>query len=110
KASRVRRPNPDTTHTKSISAREYAYEKPPGARMRAQFQRLENVHAVVASAAAMTLLVAGALSWLGWRLLSQEQALDQQRRRDRLEQVADGLLAGLLRALTEAEAALAQVG
>jgi signal transduction histidine kinase len=78
--------------------------------MRAQFQRLDNVRAVVVTAAAVTLLVAGALAWLGWRLLSQERALEQQRRRDRLEQVADGLFTGLLRSLTETEAALAQVG
>ena len=73
-------------------------EKPPGARMRAQFQRLENVHAVVASAAAVTLLVAGRPELARMEAPSQEQALEQQRRRDRLEQAADGLLAGLLRA------------
>jgi signal transduction histidine kinase len=65
---------------------------------------------VVASAAGVTILVAVALGWLGWRLLSQEHALEQQRRRDRLEQAADGLLTRLLRALTEAEIRLAQVG
>src|SRR5499426_2866113 len=72
--------------------------------------RSRNVRAVVATTVATTLLVAGALTWLGWRLLSQERVLEQQRSRDRLEQVADGLVAGLLRVLTEAESRLAQVG
>ena len=78
--------------------------------MRRPLDFLRNFHAVIASAAGVTLLVASALGWLGWRLLSQERALEQQRRRDRLEQTADGLLAGSLRALTEAEVRLAQVG
>jgi signal transduction histidine kinase len=78
--------------------------------MEAQFERPRNVHAVIASAAGVTLLVAGALGWLGWRLLSQEEALEQQRRRDRLEQMADGLVTGFLRTLAEAEAALTQTG
>src|SRR5215471_5385770 len=72
--------------------------------------RSRNVRAVVVTAMAVTLLVASALTWLGWRLLSQERVLEQQRSRDRLEQVADGLVAGLLRVLTEAESRLAQVG
>jgi signal transduction histidine kinase len=72
--------------------------------------RSRNVRAVVATTVSVTLLVAGALTWLGWRLLSQERVLEQQRSRDRLEQVADGLVAGLLRVLTEAESRLAQVG
>src|SRR5262245_45131904 len=72
--------------------------------------RSRNVRAVVATAVAVTLFVAGALTWLGWRLLSQERVLEQQRNRDRLEQVADRLVAGFLRVLTEAESRLAQVG
>src|SRR5262245_26150899 len=72
--------------------------------------RSRNVRAIVATAVAVTLLVAGALTWLGWRLFSQERVLETQRSRDRLEQVADGLVAGLLRVLTEAESRLAQAG
>ena len=66
------------------------------------------VRAVIAIAAALTLLVAFALAWLGWTVISQEQALDRQRHRERLEQTADGISASILRKLAEVEAALAQ--
>jgi hypothetical protein len=34
---------------------------------------------------AVTLLFAGALGWLGWRLLQQDRALERQRRLEQLE-------------------------
>jgi signal transduction histidine kinase len=66
------------------------------------------VRAVIAISAGLTLLVAVALGWLGWKVVSQEQVLDRQRQRDRLEQTADGLAATILRKLAEVEASLAQ--
>ena len=38
---------------------------------------------------AVTLLFAGALGWLGWRLLQQDRALARQRRLEQLEAAAD---------------------
>jgi signal transduction histidine kinase len=52
---------------------------------------------------AATVLPAGALVWLGWRLASQERALEEQRRRDRLEAAADATVASLQAAVARAE-------
>src|SRR5262245_41970956 len=68
-----------------------------------------NVHAILATSVGLVVLVAGALGWLGWRLLSQEEALLRQRSRDRLEQSADVLLAGFLRRVAETESWLGQM-
>ena len=65
---------------------------------------------VVAASVGLVLLMAAILGWLGWRLLSQEEALDRQRFRDRLEQAADTQLAGFLRTLADTEAWLGQMG
>jgi signal transduction histidine kinase len=51
----------------------------------------------------MILLVTAAVGWLGWRLLSQEEAIVRQQARDRLERAADQLLAMFLRNMDEAE-------
>ena len=69
-----------------------------------------HVHVILATCAGLTLLVAAALGWLGWRLLSQEAALLRQQAHDRVEQTADVLLAGLLREMAETESWLSQVG
>jgi two-component system phosphate regulon sensor histidine kinase PhoR len=47
-----------------------------------------------------------ALVWLGWLLLAQDQAVEAQQRRERLEEVADRAVAVLQRALSEVEARL----
>jgi hypothetical protein len=44
-----------------------------------------------------------ALGWLGWRLLAQERALEQQRQRERLEEVVGTLAHDLDRALARWE-------
>jgi signal transduction histidine kinase len=69
-----------------------------------------NVHVILVTSVGLVLLVAGTLGWLGWRLLSQEEALLRQRSHDRLEQSADLLLAGFLRSLAETESWLGQIG
>jgi len=72
--------------------------------------RTHNIPLIVAAGIGLVLLVAATLGWLGWRLLSQEEALDRQRFRERLEQAADTQLAGFLRMLADTEARLAQMG
>lgn len=69
-----------------------------------------NIHVILATSVSLVLLVAGVLGWLGWRLLSQEEALVRQQSRDRLEQAADVLLAGFLRRVAESESWLSQLG
>ena len=66
------------------------------------------VRAVIGVSAGLTLLVALALGWLGWKVVSQERALGRQRQQERLEQAADSVAASTLRRLAEIEAAVAQ--
>ena len=76
----------------------------------AMARRARNVPFIVAASIGLVLLVAGTLGWLGWRLLSQEEALVRQRFHDRLEQAADTQLAGFLRTVADTEAWLGQIG
>src|SRR5262249_43490694 len=69
-----------------------------------------NLRVIVATSVALVLLVATALGWLGWRLLSQEETLARQQTRNRLEQTADTLLASFNRRMTETDASLSQLG
>ncbi len=55
----------------------------------------------------VTLLFAGALCWLGWRLLLQDRALARQRRLEQVEAAADRISALMYRRLGELEEALA---
>ena len=55
----------------------------------------------------VALVSAGALGWLGWRLLQQDLALESQRRRDALEQAADRAAATMQLALAELQGSLA---
>ena len=73
-------------------------------------RRARNVPFIVVASIGLVLLVAGTLGWLGWRLLSQEEALVRQRFHDRLEQAADTQLAGFLRTVADTEAWLGQIG
>ncbi len=50
-----------------------------------------------------TLVLALALGWLSWRLLQQDRALESQRIQERLQQVAEIVVAALLRNLSEVE-------
>jgi signal transduction histidine kinase len=50
-----------------------------------------------------TLAAAGALGWLGWRLLDQERALERTRAQERLEVAADRVAAMLQRRLDDLE-------
>src|SRR5262245_29533155 len=72
--------------------------------------RLHNLRVIVATSAGLVILVVTALTWLGWRLLTQEETLARQQTRDRLEQTADVMLAGFLRRMTETEASLSRMG
>src|SRR5215831_14051255 len=82
----------------------------PDLRMKRRVTRVRNVHVIVATSVGLVILVAAALGWLGWRLLSQEKALQEQQTRGRLEQSADALLTVFLRRMTEIEAGLTQMG
>jgi two-component system, OmpR family, phosphate regulon sensor histidine kinase PhoR len=55
----------------------------------------------------VALLFAGALGWLGWRLIQQDRALARQRRVEQLEAAADRVSAAMYRQLGELEEALA---
>lgn len=52
---------------------------------------------------AMTLTLAAALGWLGWRLFQQDRALESQRMRERVEYAADLISAALLRSRSETD-------
>src|SRR5262245_6677696 len=69
--------------------------------MSAPRSHAQRIHAVIALSAGLTLLVASALGWLGWKVISQERALDRQRQRERLEQMADAVVAIVQRTFTE---------
>jgi signal transduction histidine kinase len=51
-----------------------------------------------------------ALGWLGWLLLEQDNAVESQRRRERLDQSADIAIAEMQRALSDLEAQLTRPG
>jgi len=53
---------------------------------------------------AATVVPAGAVAWLSWRLLQQDRALEDQRVQERLEHVAGLAAAELERRLTAIEA------
>ena len=55
---------------------------------------------------AVAVVCGTALAWLGWLLMAQDQAVDAQQRRERLEEAADRVVAVLERALSEVEARL----
>jgi signal transduction histidine kinase len=50
---------------------------------------------------AIMLVLAASLSWLGWRLLKQDRALESQRIQERLDNAADLLAASLLHKFSE---------
>jgi len=52
---------------------------------------------------AITVVSATALSWLGWRMLEQDRAVEAQREQERLEHAADRGVRALERLLAEAE-------
>ena len=52
------------------------------------------------------LVLAATLSWLGWRLLEQDRALENQRTQERLDNAADLIAASLLRKLSDSEGQL----
>ena len=72
--------------------------------------RSRTVPVIVTASIGLVLLMVGTVGSLGWRLLSQEEALVRQRSHDRLEQAADTLLAGFLRTVADTESWLGQVG
>lgn len=72
--------------------------------------RFRNIQVILATAAGLVLMVATALGWLGWKLVSQEETLARQQAHNRLEQTADVLLTGFLRRITETEAWLSRMG
>jgi signal transduction histidine kinase len=50
----------------------------------------------------ITLVAVSAIGWFGWQLLDQERAVEAQRARESLEQVADGIAARAREAFAEA--------
>ena len=58
---------------------------------------------------AITLVLAGALGWLSWRLIQQDRAVVSQRLQERLDSAADLAAAALLRKQSETEDRLASL-
>src|SRR5215472_18227200 len=52
---------------------------------------------------AIMLILAASLSWLSWRLLKQDRALESQRIQERLDNAADLIAASLLRKFSESK-------
>src|SRR5690242_3110527 len=52
---------------------------------------------------AIMLILAASLSWLSWRLLKQDRALESQRIQERLDNSADLIAASLQRKLSESK-------
>ena len=52
------------------------------------------------------LVLAATLGWLGWRLLEQDRALENQRTQERLDNAADLIAASLFRRLSDSEGQL----
>jgi signal transduction histidine kinase len=52
---------------------------------------------------AIMLVLSASLSWLGWRLLKQDRALESQRIQERLDNAADLIAASLLRKFSESK-------
>src|SRR5262245_55028790 len=77
--------------------------------MARQAAHLRNVRVILMTSIGLVLLVSFALGWLGWRLLVQEEALEQQQAQSRLEQSADAVLARFLRKVGETETWLNQI-
>ena len=50
---------------------------------------------------AIMLVLAASLSWLSWRLLKQDRALESQRSQERLDNAADLIAASLLHKFSE---------
>lgn len=57
-----------------------------------------------------TFAAAGALAWLGWRLIDQERALDAKHAQDRLDIVVDRVAAALQLSMNELERNLSAAG
>src|SRR5207247_3166249 len=62
---------------------------------------------LVALIVGITVVPLATLLWLGWRLLEQDRALEQQQVRQRVERGADLIVAALQRAVSAAEQRLA---
>src|SRR5688572_20275475 len=56
-------------------------------------------HPLLTRFVTITIVLVAALGWLGWRLLAQDRELERQRTRDRLEDSAEIIAAGLLRSM-----------
>jgi signal transduction histidine kinase len=78
--------------------------------MKQRARRFRNVHAILTLAAGLVILVSVALGGLGWRLLQQEEALQQQRARDALEGKANILQTQFFSKMGEAETLLRGLG
>lgn len=64
-------------------------------------------HPLLSRFLAITVVLVGALGWLGWRLLEQDRELERQRTRDVLENSADLAVAALLRSMSALNDSLA---
>jgi len=69
-----------------------------------------NIHVIVGTSVGLVLLVSLALGWLGWRLLEQEEFLQNQQAHSRLENTAEVVLQRFLRSMAEKEAELSRIG
>ena len=71
---------------------------------RARFRQwVEPPRRLLLALLAITLGSASALSWLGWRMLEQDRAVEAQRQQERLEHAAERGVAALERVLAEVE-------
>src|SRR5215813_3936126 len=82
----------------------YAVKQPSANAMKQRARRFRNVHLILTISAGLVVLVSLALGGLGWRLLSQEQALQQQQARDALEGKANILQTQFFSTMRESDA------
>jgi signal transduction histidine kinase len=69
-----------------------------------------STNSIIVMSVGLMLLVSTVVGWLGWRLLTQEEALIHQQARDRLQRTADQMVTKFVRRMQELDSWLARNG